>query len=199
MNLYGIETASTDVNGVKKQYAKKSETAKSSLKDTKEDTTAAVYEKQESSSGNKVNYQPDRQTIERLKADAELRTSQLRDLVAKMFNKQGKAFQDADMYSLLSKGDFEVDSETRAKALEDISENGYYGIKETSNRLLSFAKALTGGDPQKADKMIDAVKKGFEEAAKVWGKELPEICRQTMDETLRQLEEWKTSVSSESK
>lgn len=42
--------------------------------------------------------------------------------------------------------------------------------------------------------MIAAVKKGFDEATKAWGGELPEICKSTIDETIKQLEDWKNSI-----
>lgn len=185
MSLQGI--SSLDQSAV--QYTKTTEAAKQPVKEgTEKDTRAAVYEK--GASDTKI-HKPDRQTIERMRAEAEQRHSQLRDLVAKMFQKQGQAFTDADMYKLLRSDNLEVDSETKKKALEDISEDGYYGVKETSNRLVSFAKALSGEDPEKADKLIAAVKKGFDAATKAWGGELPDICKKTVEETIKQLEDWK--------
>ena len=48
--------------------------------------------------------------VNKLKADAEERTSQLRSLVEKMMTKQGVAIGTADsMWSFLAKGDFTVD------------------------------------------------------------------------------------------
>ena len=109
-----------------------------------------------------------------------------------MLLKQGEAFTEStDIYALLREGKVSVDPETRAQAQKDISEEGYWGVKQTSDRLVSFAMALTGSDPSKADSMIAAVKKGFEAAMKAWGGELPRICNDTMDEAIRKLEEWR--------
>ena len=62
---------------------------------------------------------------------------------------------------------------------------------------MSFAKALAGGDPEQADTMINAVKKGFEQATKAWGGELPQISKDTLDRTINKLESWRDSLSIE--
>lgn len=158
---------------------------------SKTEDTAAVYEKSNNSENQKI-YRRDNATVERLMQEAERRSQNLRSLVEKMLLKQGESFTDStDIYALLREGKVQVDPETRAQAQKDIAEDGYWGVKQTSDRLVSFAMALTGSDPSKADEMIDAVKKGFEAATKAWGGELPGICNDTMKETIRKLEEWR--------
>ncbi len=159
------------------------------------DTPSAVYEK---SNATKKEYKQDTATIAKLKADADRRTQQLRNLVEKLMLKQGQTFDEANMYALLREGKVQVDPETAAQAKADIAEDGYWGINQTSDRLVSFAKALTGGDPEKADEMIAAIKKGFDAATKAWGGELPDICKQTLDSALKKLDDWKASFSTES-
>ena len=158
-------------------------------------TPSVTYEKSETTANKKVTYKKDTATIDKLKAEAEKRNASLRNLVEKMLLKQGATFSDAGMYQLLREGKVEVSEEVRLKAEQDISEDGYYGVKQTSDRLISFAKALTGGDKSKADEMIEAVKKGLEEATKAWGGTLPDICSQTIDTTIAKLEEWKKSIT----
>ena len=77
------------------------------------------------------------------------------------------------------------------------SENGYWGVEQTSDRILDFAKALAGNDPDKAEEMLDAFKKGFEEATKAWGDELPEISQKTYDAVLEKFEAWKNESATE--
>jgi hypothetical protein len=114
-----------------------------------------------------------------------------------MFNKQGITFNTSnEMFNILRSGNFKADPETIAQAKEDISEDGYWGVKQTSDRLVSFAQALSGNDPEKADKMIAAVKKGFDQASKTWGGELPSICKDTLDTTVKKLEDWRDSITS---
>lgn len=152
---------------------------------------AAVYEKGEQSV-EKKEFKRDTATVQRLLAEAEKREQSFLELIRKMIAKQGQVFTDAtDVYALLREGKLEVDPETRAQAQKDIAEDGYWGVEQTSERLFSFAKALTGGDPAKADEMIEAVKKGFKEATKAWGDELPEICKKTFDTTISKLEAWR--------
>ena len=148
----------------------------------KKDDTGVVYEK-DSNTSNTVTKKTDYALVNKLKQDAEQRTAQLRSLVEKMMTKQGAAIGTADsMWSFLAKGDFEVDAATKAQAQKDNAEDGYWGVEQTSDRILDFAKALSGNDPEKADLLLDAFKKGFQEATKSWGDKLPDISQRTYDQ-----------------
>ena len=157
--------------------------------------SAVIYEKDQAAEDvNKTNHK-DTKTIEKLLAEAEKREKQLRNLVEKMLLKQGQTLTNTtDIYTLLREGKVLVDPATSAKAQEEISEEGYWGVNQTSDRLVSFAKALSGNDPTKADLMIEAVMKGYEEATKAWGGELPAICKHTLDATISKLNDWKNSI-----
>lgn len=160
--------------------------------------TAAVYESGSTPDSKAKVYRRDNETVERMVAEAEKRSQSLRDLVERMLLKQGQAFDaSTDIYALLREGKVQVDPETRVQAQKDIAEDGYWGVEQTSERMLSFAKALSGGDPSKAGIMIDAVKKGFEQAMKAWGGELPQICRDTLDRTIKKLEDWRDTLKDE--
>lgn len=205
MSINGVTSAAQAYESTKvKTNTKSKDTANTSsstaatgnVSSADQETPSAVYEKSSDTPKEKV-YKQDTATIAKLKADAERRTQQLRNLVEKLFTNQGQTFDEANMYQLLREGKVPVDAETAKQAQADIAEDGYWGITQTSDRIVSFAKALTGGDPAKADEMIDAVKKGFEEAKKAWGGELPEICQQTLDSALQKLDEWKSSLASE--
>lgn len=161
---------------------------------TSRNDTGVVYEKS-NQADNVVTKKADYAMVEKLKADAEQRTAQLRSLVEKMMTKQGEAIGTADsMWSFLVKGDFTVDAETKAQAEADIAEDGYWGVEQTSDRILDFAKALSGNDPEKADLLLDAFKKGFEEATKTWGDELPDISQRTYDAVVEKFENWKNGT-----
>lgn len=154
---------------------------------------AAVYEKSSSLSA------ADRKAlVEKLKADSDRQVENLRSLVEKMFLKQGQKFTDTeDMWKALANGELTVDAETAAQAKEDISEDGYWGIEQTSQRIFDFAKALSGGDSEKMDKMLDAFKEGFKQATKSWGKDLPDISQQTYDAVLKKFEDYKNPETEE--
>lgn len=132
--------------------------------------------------------------INQMKADLEVRKNQLRQMVESMMTKQGKAFKfamsETDMYAALRSGNLEVDAETIAQAKKDIADDGYWGVEQTSDRIVSFAKALTNGDPTKGSSMVEAFKKGFEAATKAWGDKLPDISQRTYDAVLKKLDAW---------
>ena len=174
--------------------AKTDHTEKKSESSTKTDT-GVVYEKSSGQTSGTVTKKTDYALVNKLKADAEQRTSQLRSLVEKMMTKQGVAIGTADsMWSFLAKGDFTVDEATRAQAQADIADDGYWGVDQTSDRILDFAKALSGNDPEKADLLLDAFKKGFKEATKSWGQDLPDISRRTYDAVVEKFNKWKNGT-----
>ena len=157
--------------------------------------TGVVYEKSSDQTSGTVTKKTDYALVNKLKADAEERTSQLRSLVEKMMTKQGVAIGTADsMWSFLAKGDFTVDEATRAQAQADIADDGYWGVDQTSDRILDFAKALSGNDPEKADLLLDAFKKGFKEATKSWGQDLPDISQRTYDAVVEKFNKWKNGT-----
>lgn len=161
--------------------AKTDHTEKKSESSTKTDT-GVVYEKSSGQTSGTVTKKTDYALVNKLKADAEQRTSQLRSLVEKMMTKQGETYGKAnDIWSVLSSGNFTVDAATKAQAQADIAEDGYWGVSQTSSRILDFATALTGGDPGKIEEMRNAFKKGYEQAEKTWGGKLPEISQKTYD------------------
>lgn len=165
-----------------------------SAKDTTKTESGVVYEK--SNDTNTVTKKTNSALVAKLKADAEQRTSQLRSLVEKMMTQQGQTIGKADdMWKFLAKGDFTVDAATKAQAQADIAEDGYWGVEQTSDRILDFAKALSGNDPDKADELLAAFKKGFEQATKSWGDKLPDISQRTYDAVVEKFEAWKNGTA----
>ena len=161
---------------------------------------AATYEHTSQSEGlvTAVNKKASNASIvAQLKADLDTRMSQMQSLVTKMFSKQGITIGTADdMWKALAGGNFTADADTIAQAKEDISENGYWGVKQTSERIFSFAQALAGDDEEKMAKMKDAFEKGFKEATKTWGKELPDISQNTRDAVLKKFDDYFASKNS---
>lgn len=141
--------------------------------------TAAVYEKSEITKADRD------AIIQQLKADQEKRQEQLTQLVTSMMSKQAETFGNAtDIWKFLAKGDFTVDEATKKKAQEDIAEDGYWGVEQTSQRIIDFAKALAGDDAKALEEMKNAFLKGYEQAEKTWGGKLPEISQKTYDAVL---------------
>ena len=134
-------------------------------------------------------YKANDKLISKLKQDAEDRASQLQNIVSQLISKQANSFGTAtDMWNFLREGNYTVDAETKAQAQADIAEDGYFGVEATSSRIIDFATALTGGDPSKIESMREAFKKGYEEAEKTWGGQLPEICQKTFDAVMEKFD-----------
>ena len=131
--------------------------------------------------------------VEQLKADAKQREQQLASIVQRTIADQAGAYGKAtgnDIWTLLAGGKVKVSEAERAQAQRDISENGYYGVKQTSQRLFDFACALAGDDVDKMKEMQKAMEKGFKMATKSWGKKLPGICGETFDAANKLFEDY---------
>ena len=191
MNVNGITSTqaaydyTSSVNTKEKQASKNT-----SVPNTEE--AGAVYEpskEQQTDSAKKI-YTPDTNLINKLKADAEARTAQLRSLVEQMLLKQGTAYGQAnDIWQFLRSGNYTVDPATKAQAQADIAEDGYWGVNQTSDRIIQFATALTGGDPDKIEEMRAAFQKGYDMAEKKWGGSLPEISQRTYDAVMEKFDQ----------
>lgn len=171
------------------EYASYNNSAKNT-KAVKEDdnkNTAAVYE----SSVSKMSDSERSALVKKLKQDADARVEQMKSLVTDMFKKQGIAIGTADdIWKVLASGKFTADPETIAQAKEDISEDGYWGVEQTSQRIFDFAMALSGGDEEQMKKMHEAFEEGFAKATGTWGRELPEISSKTYDAVTSKFEEF---------
>lgn len=134
--------------------------------------------------------------ISKLKTDAESRMNSFKNMVTDMLTKQGFAVKNSDdIWRLLAKGDYTVDAKTAEEARAAISEDGYWGVNQTADRMFEFAKAYAGEDSEKMEKMMDAFKKGFEQAEKIWGGKLPEISYQTYDKMFEKYDAYKKELS----
>ena len=154
--------------------------------DTKAPVTAgAVYEKSEATDKkatytiNKMSAEDRAALVQQLKQDDVMRRSQLTELVQKMFNQQAGVSKLADLFSPENLKN--VSAADIAQAKEDVSEDGYWGVKQTSQRLFDFASALAGDNVEKMQKMQEAMMKGYKMAASAWGTELPSISKDTID------------------
>lgn len=194
MSLNGVNTNyQTYETGTYSGNSKKT-SSKEAEKSTGYSDVAATYEHSSKStdSTTTVNKKASNASVvAQLKADQETRMAQMQSLVTKMFSKQGITIGTADdMWKALAGGNFTADADTIAQAKEDISEDGYWGVKQTTERIFSFAQALAGDDEEKMTKMKEAFEKGFKEATKTWGKELPGISQDTRDAVLKKFDDY---------
>lgn len=195
MSVNNVGSVSSAANAYQTYAANKSTAENSSVgnqtpsaTDTAKDN-GVIYEPSKETETVKKKYTPNTELVNKLKADAEARTAQMRSLVEKLISKQGNAYGQAnDIWKFLASGNYTVDPATKAQAQADIAEDGYWGVKQTSDRIIDFANALTGGDPDKIEEMRNAFEKGFKLAAKAWGGELPDISQRTYDAVMEKFD-----------
>ena len=172
---------------------------KSSEAAQKNSEQGVVYEKTEQNNDKSATYSINKMSkedrdalITQLKEDQANRQESLVSLVKQMMGKQAGVASIADnllsqskdddesMWKFIASGNYTVDAVTKKQAEEDISDDGYWGVKKTSQRLFDFASALAGDDVDKMKEMQAAMEKGFKQATKLWGKDLPQISQDTL-------------------
>lgn len=137
-------------------------------------------------------YKIDTKKLAQIKQEFHKNTESFRVMVRSMIEKQGGNVN--EILKALASGEevnIEIDAETRQNAQQAISEDGYWGVNQTSERILEFAKTISGGDKSKIDTLIGAFKEGFEAAKEAFGGVLPEISQQTYDKVMEGFEAWK--------
>ena len=120
-----------------------------------------------------------------LNAGDEAKFGMLRNLVANLLKEQG-------INTKIAVGGKEMDiaAITPAEAQDLVSEDGYFGVEQTSERIFQFAVGIAGGDPTRIDAIKEGIDKGFAEAKKVFGDWLPDISYDTYDAVMKKLDDW---------
>lgn len=183
---YGIAGMTKSIQPTESEKAEKESASDQS---TKKDTVV-IGAKQETSvtysrySGRKL----DASEIAALQEEAEKTTEHLRKLVEELILKQNKNYKVSAEDS--TETETVITTEDIEAAQQAISEDGEFGVKAVSDRLVDFAIAVSGGDKSKLSELVSAIDEGFSQAKKALGGELPDICQQTYDETMRKLNEW---------
>ena len=75
------------------------------------------------------------------------------------------------------------------EAKDLVSEDGFFGVVETSNRVSSFVMGMAEDNVESLEEARNGVVKGFEQAEEMWGGTLPEISYETQERTLKIIDE----------
>ena len=75
------------------------------------------------------------------------------------------------------------------QANELISEDGHFGVQKTSQRIIDFVIKGAGNDLERLKAGREGVLRGFSEAGKAWGGNLPEISYKTMETAIKALDD----------
>ena len=145
---------------------------------------AAIY-----TPGNNANtFQPDSARVNELWNNHREQVDSFRRMIESLFNQQAQRQGLANGWSI---SDIEITPEMRAEAEEMIGEGGYFSVEETAARLLDFAVAISGGDPARIDLLQDAVERGFAQAERMFGREMPQISHDTMAAVREGFDQWR--------
>lgn len=192
MSVNGVTNATAAYTNTSTAQAapKKAEQA-STEKATAKDT-GVVYEKSANATDSKSKKITDYSSVvSSMKKELSNKNAHLQNLVNELMGKQANKYKNlADLFKNVN-----ADPATIAQAQKDIGEDGYWGVEQTSDRLVSMAQALSGGDSAKADELIAAMKKGFSQATKAWGEDLPDICKNTIDTAVKKMEDWRDGIT----
>ncbi len=73
---------------------------------------------------------------------------------------------------------------SQSEATDLISEDGFFGIDKTSQRIADFVINGSGGDEDRLRAGREGMIAGFKEAEQLWGGTLPDISQQTMQKAI---------------
>ncbi len=109
----------------------------------------------------------------------------LRSLVGQFLQQQGIT-GDIDIGETTTS----LDDLTPEMAQDLISEDGYWGVEQTSDRIVDFAISAAKNDPKNLDIIKDSITNGLEMAKEAFGGTLPEISQQTYSAAMDKLDAW---------
>ena len=183
---------SIDLNtnfNVTSAYQTATNAAAAAVVEEKTEETTATTKKQDGF--DKTTYKPDMDKVNSMKSDLAGNMAAFKTMVQSLITKQGNTASQASGFSLKNLFEnLQVDAATKKAAQEAISEDGEWGVEAVAQRLFDFAQALSGGDPDKAEMLREAVKKGFGAAESAWGGKMPDITGKTYDRVMEMFDNW---------
>ncbi|ADD68777.1 conserved hypothetical protein [Denitrovibrio acetiphilus DSM 12809] len=93
-------------------------------------------------------------------------------------------------------GEGESLSDVKSQLDEMLSEDGYWGVEKTSQRMFDFAVAISGDDPETLQKAKEAVQKGFDQTEALFGGQLPDISYDTYEATMEKFDNYIEQINS---
>ncbi len=105
-------------------------------------------------------------------------------------------FKEQGLSTRIAAGDTSIDLKnmTPGEAQSLISEDGYWGVEKTSDRIVQMAISLGGNDPSRLAEIKSGIEKGFQMASDALGGSLPNISMDTFDAVMEKLDSWAQEV-----
>ena len=180
-----------------KEILPKNETVKKEeAKEEIQEKPAATLEVSEQKAAKKAGYvKPDLVKIRQMQAESQQKMLQKMLGTAKdTFIKQAGGLKNILGRALAGEKvegfNFNFTAADIEQAKKDVADGGYWSAEKTSERLVEFAKAISGGDVKQKDALVAAIKEGFKQAEDLWGGKLPQISQDTYRLTMEKLDNW---------
>lgn len=129
-------------------------------------------------------------TIQQLKDESEKAHAQLKQIVTALLKRQGLEFQEISQITPADLEEVTIDEIAQEEARALLEGEGELSPAKVSDRIVDFAKAISGGDKSKLSLLKAAIDDGFEAAGISFGAELPDICKETYQLTMSKLDAW---------
>ena len=81
-----------------------------------------------------------------------------------------------------------IASQSQEEATALVSEDGFFGVSQTSERIAQFVIAGAGSDEELLREGKKGVLQGFKEAEAIWGGKLPDIAYETIDKAVAMID-----------
>jgi hypothetical protein len=110
----------------------------------------------------------------------------LASLVTKLISRQGEMVK-----TLLERPEgLLINAELPLETSKVLVAKGEWSVENLSQRLLALARAAARDDKNKIPELKKAISRGFKEAEKTLGNQLPEICHQSYHAVIKGLDQW---------
>jgi len=81
-----------------------------------------------------------------------------------------------------------IASLSQVEATELVSEDGFFGVKQTSERIANFVIQGSGGDEELLREGRKGILQGFNQAEGQWGSKLPDIAYETISKAVEMID-----------
>lgn len=152
-----------------------------------EDSYVKSTDKKETNT-NTDTYRPSAEKVAEAKVDRTRNVSAFKAMAEALFKSQADKTGSSSKLKDILKDITGKDVNNEDTSFDD---DPTWGVEAVATRILDFAKSLAGGDDSKIDMLRNAVEKGFKEAEKAWGGQLPGISQRTYDKIMQGFDEWK--------
>jgi hypothetical protein len=78
---------------------------------------------------------------------------------------------------------------TQSEAKELVSDDGFFGVSQTSERIANFVLNGAGDNVEMLKAGREGMIRGFEEAETLWGEKLPDISYETMNKAIAMIDD----------